>query len=176
MQVSAQHLELPGMRMIRRRVSVLPEADVPAEIEREWSDLKDRIEFPLNGRVAVAVGSRGISNLTQVVRTVVMKLKEAGCDPFIVPAMGSHGGATASGQVEVLSAREAIDAALVTLRPYGLDDLRLVIPLWQVPVKPWSPSAPPEAGKPRRPPSLPLICRVFPAHSSFSVFGGTPMA
>jgi hypothetical protein len=93
------------MRMIRRRVSVLPAADVPAEIEREWSDLKDRIEFPRKGRVAVAVVSRGISNLTQVVRTVVMKLKEAGCDPFIVPAMGSHGGATASGQVEVLSAR-----------------------------------------------------------------------
>jgi hypothetical protein len=44
-----------------------------------------------------------------------------------------------------------------------------------VPVKPWSPSAPPEAGKPRRPPSLPLICLVFPDHSSFSVLRETPM-
>jgi len=46
----------------------------------------------------------------------------------------------------------------------------------EVPVKPWSPSAPPEAGKPRRPPSPPLICEVFPDHSSFSVLRGTPMA
>ena len=45
----------------------------------------------------------------------------------------------------------------------------------KVPVKPWSPSAPPEAGKPRCPPSLRLICQVFPSHSSFSVLRGTPM-
>ena len=50
------------------------------------------------------------------------------------------------------------------------------IPIWQVQVKPWSPPAAPKAGKPRRPPSLPLIYRVFPAYSSFSVFRGTPMA
>jgi len=55
--------------------------------------------------VAIAVGSRGISNLTEIVRTVVMKLKEPGCEPFIVPAMGSHGGATAEGQIELLKAR-----------------------------------------------------------------------
>jgi hypothetical protein len=93
------------MKMIRQRVSVLPEVKVSAEIEREWAVLKDRIELPRNGRVAVAVGSRGISNLAEVVAAVVMKLKKAGCEPFIVPAMGSHGGATAQGQEEVLSAR-----------------------------------------------------------------------
>jgi hypothetical protein len=46
----------------------------------------------------------------------------------------------------------------------------------EVPVKPWSPLAPPKAGKPRRPPSLPLVCEVFPDHSSFSVLRETPMA
>ncbi len=46
----------------------------------------------------------------------------------------------------------------------------------EVPVKPWSPLAPPKAGKPRRPPSLPLICEVFPDHSSFSVLRETSMA
>ncbi len=53
--------------------------------------------------MAIAVGSRGISNLVEVVRAVVMKLKESGCEPFIVPAMGSHGGATAEGQIAVLA-------------------------------------------------------------------------
>ena len=43
-------------------------------------------------------------------------------------------------------------------------------------MKSWSPSALPEAGKPRRPPSLPPVCMVFPAYSSFSVFRETSMA
>jgi hypothetical protein len=49
-------------------------------------------------------------------------------------------------------------------RAEGYRETRYVIPNWQVPVKS------------RRPPSLPLICRVFTAHSSFSVSRGTPMA
>jgi len=44
-----------------------------------------------------------------------------------------------------------------------------------MPVKPWSPLAPPKAGKPRRPPSLPLAYKVLPDHSSFSVLRGTLM-
>lgn len=54
-------------------------------------------------RIAVAVGSRGISRTSTVVQCCVRLLKEAGAEPFIVPAMGSHGGATAEGQVAVLA-------------------------------------------------------------------------
>ena len=53
-------------------------------------------------RIAVAVGSRGICNLPEIVRTVVDYLKDMGASPFIVPSMGSHGGATAEGQKCVL--------------------------------------------------------------------------
>ncbi|MCC9075292.1 nickel-dependent lactate racemase [Litorilinea aerophila] len=53
--------------------------------------------------VAVGVGSRGIANLPQIVRAAVDRLKEAGLKPYIVPAMGSHGGATAEGQKELLA-------------------------------------------------------------------------
>ena len=52
--------------------------------------------------VAIAVGSRGIANLRRVVKTTVQMVKDLGGAPFIVPAMGSHGGATAEGQREVL--------------------------------------------------------------------------
>lgn len=55
-------------------------------------------------RIAIAVGSRGINNLASIVGEVVAYAKRRGAQPFIVPAMGSHGGATAEGQVEVLSA------------------------------------------------------------------------
>lgn len=52
--------------------------------------------------VAVTAGSRGIARIDEVLRAVVAGLKEMGAEPFIVPAMGSHGGATAEGQVEIL--------------------------------------------------------------------------
>ena len=54
-------------------------------------------------RVAVAVGSRGVAEIPQIVRVVVEELKVLGAKPFIVPAMGSHGGASAEGQIEVLA-------------------------------------------------------------------------
>ncbi|MBD3323257.1 DUF2088 domain-containing protein [candidate division KSB3 bacterium] len=53
-------------------------------------------------RVAIAVGSRGISNQPLLVKLLVQELKKRGADPFIVPAMGSHGGATAEGQKAML--------------------------------------------------------------------------
>lgn len=53
--------------------------------------------------VAVGAGSRGIANLPVIVRAVVDRLKEAGMKPYVVPAMGSHGGATADGQRQVLA-------------------------------------------------------------------------
>jgi len=54
-------------------------------------------------RVAIAVGSRGIANLESLVREIVSWARRLQAEPFIVPAMGSHGGATAEGQVEVLA-------------------------------------------------------------------------
>ncbi len=54
--------------------------------------------------VALAVGSRGIANLSLLVRETVSRLKEMGAVPAVVPAMGSHGGATAEGQKKVLEA------------------------------------------------------------------------
>src|SRR5713226_3536115 len=54
-------------------------------------------------KIAVGVGSRGISNLAEVVKAVLQVLKDKGAKPFIVPAMGSHGGATPDGQEKVLA-------------------------------------------------------------------------
>lgn len=53
-------------------------------------------------RVAIGVGSRGITNLPLMVKIIVREIKKAGAIPFIVPAMGSHGGATAQGQKDML--------------------------------------------------------------------------
>lgn len=52
--------------------------------------------------VAITAGSRGIDQLAVVIREVVSFLKERGAKPFVIPAMGSHGGATAQGQLDVI--------------------------------------------------------------------------
>lgn len=55
-----------------------------------------------NSRIAIAVGSRGITNLPLIVKSVIESIIRKGGIPFIIPAMGSHGGANAEGQQEVL--------------------------------------------------------------------------
>ncbi len=66
----------------------------------EEANVLDRIKPGM--RVAITGGSRGISNMVQVYKTLVQLVRSLGAEPFIFPAMGSHGGATAQGQVEVL--------------------------------------------------------------------------
>ena len=69
------------------------------EIER--SGMASRIHPGM--RIAVTAGSRGIRNVDEITRSVVACVRAHGADPFIVPAMGSHGGATAEGQRELLA-------------------------------------------------------------------------
>jgi hypothetical protein len=64
-------------------------------------EIRSRIEPGME--VAITAGSRGVSGIDNILRSLVQTLKEAGARPFIIPAMGSHGGATAEGQVEILS-------------------------------------------------------------------------
>ena len=61
-----------------------------------------KLMIPKGARIAIAVGSRGIANLPLIVRNTAQWVKEMGGHPFLVPAMGSHGGASAEGQRQVL--------------------------------------------------------------------------
>jgi len=77
-------------------------ADVPAATRAALAAI-DRIEdLPDGAEVAVTAGSRGIHDMPEVLSTLVGTLQERGLSPFVMPAMGSHGGATAAGQVETL--------------------------------------------------------------------------
>lgn len=92
----------PRIFPVRQQVTAGGIDDVAAAVRAELRSL------PLDGRiragmrVAVGVGSRGISCLREVVSTVVEELLALGAKPFLVPAMGSHGGGTAVGQEAVL--------------------------------------------------------------------------
>ena len=75
--------------------------DIEGTVRREIAALD--LSLRAGSRVAIAAGSRGIANIDLIVRASVAALREAGAHPFIVPAMGSHGGATAEGQLRVLA-------------------------------------------------------------------------
>ena len=77
--------------------------DVPGMVRREFSRLDVGKNVQPGQRVAVTAGSRGIDNLIPITATVVECLRNVGLKPFLLPAMGSHGGATAEGQVKLLS-------------------------------------------------------------------------
>jgi hypothetical protein len=78
-------------------------ANIPEHIRRELSQADFVSRAPKGARIAIGVGSRGISNIATVVKSVVDFWKERGANPFIFPAMGSHGAATAEGQADVLA-------------------------------------------------------------------------
>jgi hypothetical protein len=75
--------------------------DLESHLAEELEKFSRRITA--GSTIALAVGSRGIFGIDRIVQTTVSWLKRKGAEPFIVPAMGSHGGATAEGQLEVLS-------------------------------------------------------------------------
>src|SRR5258705_428487 len=99
----SETFQFPRMLRIRQVFPQTPALDIPSEIRTSFaaSGLAGRIRR--GQKIAVAVGSRGVTNLQSIVQTVVNLLRDAGASPFIIPAMGSHGGATPEGQRDILA-------------------------------------------------------------------------
>ncbi len=111
--VAGDDADLPAMFEARQHFDVLPAVDALAALEEEWPRAKAALAALAPGAsIAVAVGSRGIADIAVVVRGLVARLAASGFEPFIVPAMGSHGGATAAGQTEVLAHLGVTEAAV----------------------------------------------------------------
>ncbi|HLH03406.1 MAG TPA: hypothetical protein VKX25_11585 [Bryobacteraceae bacterium] len=96
-------MNLPRFVHVRQSFPNRAIPDIPRHVHRELaaSGLAGRV--PKGARVAVGVGSRGISNIATITRAVIDFWKSQGANPFLFPAMGSHGAATAEGQADVLA-------------------------------------------------------------------------
>lgn len=93
---------IPRVIPIRQTVASQQIDDVETEVLQGLNSLPLMEQIRPGMRIAVAVGSRGISCIFDVVKTVIEELRNYGAEPFLVPAMGSHGGGTAEGQRAVL--------------------------------------------------------------------------
>jgi hypothetical protein len=95
------HAELPRFIKVRQHFNDEHIEDIDAAIAGQFKRFSS---VDLQGKsIAIGVGSRGIRPQPPVVRAVVRELKAVGAEPFIVPAMGSHGGGTVEGQTWILS-------------------------------------------------------------------------
>jgi hypothetical protein len=98
--------DAPSMLRIRQRFPRPVEQDIEGAVRRELEPLLATVQA--GQRIAVTGSSRGISNFARVIRECVSALKARGAEPFVFPGMGSHGGATAEGQIRVLEETHGI--------------------------------------------------------------------
>ena len=111
---AVRDLKLPRMVKVHQDFPDVHLEDTAAAVRAQAAPFAARMEK--GASAAVLVGSRGITNIDLIAKAVVETLKEAGIMPFIVPAMGSHGGGTSEGQEEVL-------------RGYGITEETMGVPI-----------------------------------------------
>jgi hypothetical protein len=95
-------IPLPRMLRVRQKFATPRIDDVAAAVAGQFRRPEIRAGIKPGMKIAVGCGSRGIANIAVCVKAVIAELKALGAEPFIFPAMGSHGGATAEGQRAVL--------------------------------------------------------------------------
>jgi hypothetical protein len=96
-------LELPPLYRVRQRWQSAPLADIAGTVRNELDALGLREQIAPGARIAITAGSRGIRDIVTVLHACIAWLRDRGAEPFVVPAMGSHGGATAAGQLKLLA-------------------------------------------------------------------------
>src|SRR4051794_33513479 len=94
--------ELPLMARVHQNLPSDHIADTRGDVRQKLlgAGLRDKIKR--GNRIAITAGSRGIGGLVELLSGISEAVKSCGGEPFIIPAMGSHGGATPEGQAEIL--------------------------------------------------------------------------
>jgi hypothetical protein len=98
-----ERLPLPRGFLLEQRFERPTVADIPATVRSEPAGLHLPDQVRPGQTVAIGAGSRGIRGIAEILEAIVDEIKALGASPFIVPAMGSHGGGTAEGQRELLA-------------------------------------------------------------------------
>ena len=111
-------MEFPLFYRIQQRFDDTSIKDVAGAVRDEFARFEPATKIRAGQRVAVGVGSRGTHDLKMLVETVVDCLRTLQLEPYVIPAMGSHGGATGEGQAQVLAelgiTEESVKAPIVS--------------------------------------------------------------
>lgn len=93
---------LPRLFQVKQSFQGPKVDNISDEVFQQLQSLSLHEKISPHERVAITAGSRGIANIQMIIKAIVDYVKSINAEPFIVPAMGSHGGGTAEGQLEVL--------------------------------------------------------------------------
>ena len=96
-------MTLPLLHHVRQTAAQPAIADVPGEVRQQWLASAVAKRVKTGDRIAIGCGSRGIRHIDVIAKATVDAFREMGAKPFVVAAMGSHGGATPEGQRELLA-------------------------------------------------------------------------
>ncbi len=125
-------MAFPRMLRIRQTFDAPRIENIAHEVDRQLARLELARKIQPGESVAITAGSRGIANIALVIRAIVAHLRGLGAEPFIVPAMGSHGGGTAEGQRAILESygiteeftgaeiRASMETVVVDTTPQGI--------------------------------------------------------
>lgn len=127
-----EKVEFPELIRVRQHFPRPRLEDIPAGVHTELA--RCNVTLPTGGQIAIAVGSRGIANIAQIVRAACDWVRLQGGKPFIIPAMGSHGGATAAGQQAVLEGYGVTEAFTSAPIRASMEVVELPNPSLSVPV------------------------------------------
>ncbi len=105
-------MSLPKIACVRRDYRQPCVGDIEAAVEAAVASSRLAARMPAGGRIAITAGSRGISGIAGIVRSTVQALRIRGFDPFVVAAMGSHGGGTSDGQRALLAEQGVTENAV----------------------------------------------------------------
>jgi len=101
--VYAETVNFPQMAMVKQIIAQPAIEDIKSACRKELQQINLSERIKPGEKVGITVGSRGISNLKAIVEILIDAVKQVGGEPFILPAMGTHGAGTAEGQKEMLA-------------------------------------------------------------------------
>ncbi len=127
-------MDIPHVQGFRQTAPQPTVADVAGEVRRQWLTSATAKRIKPGMRIAVGCGSRGIKNYLTIAKATIDALKELGASPFVVAAMGSHGGATAEGQRELLASYDIDEAHLGVPIVTDMDAVPIGTNSWGQPV------------------------------------------
>lgn len=101
----ASTVHLPKMAKVKQKLDHghIPVEEIPELVKKELDTPQMRARIQPGSSVAITCGSRGVANIAIITKAIVDFVKDCGGEPFVFPAMGSHGGATAEGQKQILA-------------------------------------------------------------------------
>ncbi len=127
-------VDIPPVAPVRQVLNQPVVANVAEEVRRQWQNSRLAQRIRRGDRVAVGAGSRGIANVGVMVRATLEVLRDLGAQPFVVAAMGSHGGGTPEGQRQLLAEYGISEQALRVSVKTDMTTVRIGTNSWGEPV------------------------------------------